>query len=242
MRRFVGTLIMGVVFCMIVAPVWQASTSDAQGPSSKRTRKKRAGKKSKGKKPPPLPNDRRLLSLHLEFVKKAEKLATEYERKKELGKAKAVYGEILKLVPQYTAAKTKLALIRQREANAKVKQTRVLANKSWQDSGVSVIEGAPVTIRAAGTWTFNLKVELGPDGIKIPKELRKYNLGCLIGAIDRGDGKPQPFVIGRETSFVAKTNGRLYLRMYDVLPEDNSGNLKVEIRGTFKEGRIKKRK
>jgi hypothetical protein len=36
-------------------------------------------KKDKSPEPPPLPNDKRLLALHLEFVKKAEKLAAEYE-------------------------------------------------------------------------------------------------------------------------------------------------------------------
>lgn len=240
MKKFVVTLVLAVFMVAVVAPFWQSKTSEAQSPASKRT-KRRGKKKSKGKKPPPLPNDRRLLSLHLEFVKKAEKLALEYERKKELDKAKAVYGEILKLVPQYASAKQRLDLIRQKEANAKVKQVRVLANKDWQDSGVDILVGKPVTIRAAGTWTFNLKVELGPEGIKIPKELRKYNLGCLVGAINSGSGKPEPFVVGRETSFVAKKSGRLYFRMYDVRPDDNSGNLKIEVRGTFKEGRIRKR-
>src|SRR5690349_20648079 len=65
-------------------------------------------KKEEKPKVKPLPDDKKLLQLHLDFVKKAEKLANEYEGTKDWGKARAVYEEILKLVPQYPNANAKL--------------------------------------------------------------------------------------------------------------------------------------
>src|SRR5262245_49187131 len=72
----------------------------------------RPGGKNKGKdkdadeaaKVRPLPSDERLLALHRDFVKRAETLAKEYEGDKDWGKARTVYEEILKLVPQYAPA------------------------------------------------------------------------------------------------------------------------------------------
>ena len=49
---------------------------------------------------PQLPSDPQLLSLHKEFVAKAEKLAMEYERKKDLDKAREVYESLVRLVPK----------------------------------------------------------------------------------------------------------------------------------------------
>ena len=149
-------------------------------------------------------------------------------------KARVVYQEILKLTPNYKNAQTKLAAIRQREANAEVASMRVQANKGWQKTGVKAIRGRPIQIRAEGRWTYQLKVPLGPDGIKIPKELQEFNLGSLVGVIDTGNSEElEPFVVGAETSFTAQRTGQLYLRMYDVDPSDNEGALEVQIRGTF---------
>ena len=63
----------------------------------------------------PLPSDERLLALHRDFVKKAETLAKEYESDKDWGKARTVYEEILKLVPQYGPANSKLSEMLSRE-------------------------------------------------------------------------------------------------------------------------------
>src|ERR1051325_2035830 len=76
------------------------------------------GKKDDKPKVKPLPDDERLLQLHKDFEKKAEKLANEYENTKNWGKARAVYEEILKLVPQYPTASAKLTEMIQREAGA----------------------------------------------------------------------------------------------------------------------------
>lgn len=186
----------------------------------------------------PLPADPRLMSLHSDFVKKAVKLATEYEGDKDWGKARAVYEEILKLVPQYPAANTKLAEMIQREAGAQKTLVTVKADTAWQDSGIELIEGKPITIQVSGTWVFHLEVETSADGLTIPKELRDFPLGCLVGMIPSDDPKlAKPFVLGSGKQFISDRSGKLFLRMYDTDPRDNRGSLKVEIHGTFKGGK-----
>ncbi len=76
----------------------------------------------------PLPDDKRLLALHLDFVKQAEKLGKEYEAGKQWGKARTVYEEILKLVPQYPPAQAKLAEMLQHERGAQSVTVDVQAN------------------------------------------------------------------------------------------------------------------
>jgi hypothetical protein len=182
----------------------------------------------------PLPPDPRLLALHREFVQKAEKLAQEYEQKRDFDKAKACYEEILHLVPDYPAAKSALATLIEREFTAEKKVVDVHANRDWQDTGVVVVQGKPVRIKASGTWTLNMSYRLTPAGISIPEELRDFNLGSLIGVIAGGDPKAiKPFLIGEGTEFVAERTGRLLLRMYDNDVNDNVGKITVEISGSF---------
>lgn len=191
-------------------------------------------KKAKEEPPRPLPDDQRLLALHLDFVKKAEKLGNEYEGDKDWGKARQVYEEILKLVPQYAPAKSKLAEMLNKEASAQTHVVTINANEGWQDCGLTLIYGRPVTITVSGTWTFHLQAETNADGLAIPEELRDFNPGCLIGRIEGGDPKEvKPFVVGAGKQFQTPRSGRLSLRMYDTNPADNDGSLKVEIRGSF---------
>jgi len=110
----------------------------------------------------------------------------------------------------------------------------VKANLGWQDSGIKVVEGKPLAIRATGTWTYTFEADLNAEGMKIPDELKDFNLGCLIGAVDTGNPEDfKPFVIGAESSFVAEKSGKLYVRMYDIEPKDNDGFLKLEFMGSF---------
>ncbi|HTN77338.1 MAG TPA: hypothetical protein VL096_18895 [Pirellulaceae bacterium] len=205
-------------------------------PSRRLAEKKNDAKAEKEKppEPPPLPNDERLLKFHMEFVKSVGKLAMEYEKAQDWDKAKAAYGEIVKLVPQYAPAKARLEEILAREASAQKYSFEVFANKAWQDTGLRVHAGKPIAMRASGQWTFKLEVKIGADGIVIPKELREYNIGCLLGVIDSGDGSdPEPFIIGAEERFIAKKSGKLLLRMWDIDPSDNDGSLTVDFLGTF---------
>lgn len=225
MSRFLAGLFFTLALLLITAPL---RAQDVGG----------KGKKEEKPKVKALPDDKRLLSLHLDFVKKAEKLATEYEGTKDWGKARAVYEEILKLVPQYPSANAKLSEMIQREAGAQKVLVNVKADGDWQDSGIELIEGKPITIQVSGTWVFHLEIETTADGLTIPEELRDFPLGCLVGRIPSDDPKlAKPFVLGSGRQFISERSGKLFLRMYDTDPRDNRGVLKVEIHGTFKGGK-----
>jgi hypothetical protein len=74
--------------------------------------------------------------------------------------------------------------------------------------------------------------------VKIPKELREFNLGSLVGTISNGqENEIEQFLVGNSVTLVPKKSGRLLLRMYDVLPTDNAGEMTVEVRGSFTRAR-----
>jgi hypothetical protein len=188
--------------------------------------------------PPPRPTDPKLIELHKEFLGKAEKLAEDYEKKKQHEKAREVYEAILRLVPSYPRAEEALNKIRETEATTDKKQVTVLAAKGWQDSGIVLQEGKPVIIEAKGAWTFKMSHQLGPDGIEIPQELRDFKLGALIGVIVTGTDPKEfkPFHVGERKEFTAERSGRLMLRMYDADPSDNTGQISVQVQSTFAKG------
>ncbi|MCE9603575.1 MAG: hypothetical protein K8U03_01590 [Planctomycetia bacterium] len=182
-----------------------------------------------------LPDDPKLLELHKNFVLAAEKLAGDYERTNQHDKARSCYSEILRLVPTYTPAAEKLAKIKEKELTAEKKLVDVYANKGWQDSGIQVIAGRPISLRSNGQWTLKMTYNLQADGLEIPKELRDFPLGALIGLIgDSVDDKDaKPFFIGADKTFDATKSGKLYLRIYDSDPEDNLGRIGVIVEGSF---------
>ena len=178
--------------------------------------------------------DPKFKTIYTEFVSRAEKLAEEYEKTKQFDKAKASWEEIARLVPDYEKAKHMVETYNQRETVADHKTVEIQANKDWQDTGVTVLPGKPIHITAKGTWTFTLSRELTPDGIEIPKELRDYPLGSLVGIIQTADPKDmKPFVVGSEKSLVGDKGGKLLLKMYHTNPVENKGKLSVDIQGTF---------
>jgi hypothetical protein len=223
----------------IVASVLLVLTSDGQERPKGKGKDKDSGE-SEAPKVRPLPDDERLLALHRDFVKKAESLAKEYEGDKDWGKARTVYEEILKLVPQYGPASAKLTEMLSREATAKTAAISVKANEGWQDTGIDLVANKPVLMIANGTWTFHLEVETNSAGLTIPKELRDFPLGCLLGFVSYPGLDPKeakPFVVGSGEPILVEKSGRLFLRMYDTDPRDNTGALKVEVRGTFEQKR-----
>jgi hypothetical protein len=197
------------------------------------------GNQAGGNRRPPqveLPDDPKLLELHKNFVLAAEKLAGDYERGGQNDKARNCYSEILRLVPTYTPAEEKLAKIKEKEATAEKKLFDVYANKGWQDTGIQVIQGRPISFHSTGQWTFKMTYNLQADGLEIPKELRDFPLGSLIGLIAESttDKDVKPFLVGADKSFEAPKSGRLFLRIYDSDPEDNTGRIGVVVEGTFK--------
>lgn len=134
---------------------------------------------------PVLPNDPQLLGLHREFILKAEKLAAEYEGKKQYDRAREVYESLIRLVPKYDKAEEGLKRILSTQATKDRKLTEVKATLQWQDSGATIQQGMPVVFDVRGTW--KVVFETGPEGLKIPDELKPKNnrvqLGSLIGVI-----------------------------------------------------------
>lgn len=187
---------------------------------------------------PELPSDPQLLSLQKEFVAKAEKLAMEYERKKELGKAREVYESLVRLIPKYGTAEQGLNRILANQRVQHRRLTDIEANQQWQDTGVTLQEGMPVHIEVKGSW--KVVYETGPAGIEIPEKLRpkdgRIKLGTLIGVVANSPAElteERPFVVSPSMDFTAKKTGRLYMRMFDVDPTDNEGKMYVLIQSTF---------
>ncbi|MCC9598957.1 DUF4670 domain-containing protein [Stieleria sp. JC731] len=185
-----------------------------------------------------LPSDPQLLSLHRDFIVKAEKLAVEYERKKQFDKAREVLEAMVRLVPKHAEAEAGLQRIRQMQTMADRKVIDVDANSGWQDTGVTLQEGMPVHIEVRGTWKVVLETD--HQGIDIPEKLRprdsRIKLGTLIGVVatspsDLETAKAFPIQPGKD--FVNKQTGRLYLRMFDIDPADNEGKIFVGIQSTF---------
>lgn len=225
-------LLLGALLLAGLAPVHELV---AQPPGILRQRQKqREQRREKKDETPRLPNDPRLLQLHKDFVTKAERLAREYEKKKQYDKARAVCEEILKLVPRYPVAMEMLTKIEAIEATAERVTFDIHADQGWQDTGVVVQAGKPLAIVAKGSWTFNMSHELTAEGMEIPKVLRDFKLGSLIGIIGSGTAKDvKPFYVGSAMQIKPEKSGRLFLRMHDSDPKDNSGRLNIEIRGTF---------
>lgn len=209
-----------------------------QQPRQPRNNGGQGGNQAGGNRKPQveLPDDPKLLEIHKNFVLAAEKLAGDYERGGQIDKARNCYTEILRLVPTYTPAEDKLAKIKEKEATADKKLIDVYANKGWQDTGIQVLAGRPISFHSTGQWTFKMTYNLQADGLEIPKELRDFPLGAMIGLIaDSTDDKDaKPFLVGTNKSFDAPKSGRLFLRIYDSDPEDNTGRIGVVVEGTFK--------
>ena len=199
----------------------------------RKTREKKEERKPKSKSI----KDPQLIALHREFLVKLEKAALEYEENEQLAKAVEAYNAILRIVPDHPGANKGLQRIFNQVATADREVVSVQADKAWQNTGVILQKGTPARIVAKGTWGFTLEMELTPEGITIPKELKNYKMGALIGIIlAPGDKKIEAddsFHVGNAKEFIVPKSGVLYLRMYDIDPRDNQGELDVMIQSTF---------
>lgn len=236
-----------VIGCLIAALLLSMSAAAvAQPPAVRKTirqqqemqKRMQQQMKEAAEKQPVLPNDPQLLSLHREFILKAEKLAVEYERKKQYDRAREVYESLVRLVPKYGKAEDGLANILKTQATQQRKLAEVSATREWQDSGATIQQGMPVVFDVKGRWKVVL--ETGPEGIRIPDEMKPRNnriqLGTLIGVIvtDPSEFKDaKPFIVTPGHELIADKTGRLYFRMFDVDPTDNEGKMYVMIQSTF---------
>ena len=230
---------------MLVAALVPGQT-DAQNPALRRMqqqqkqlqRQMQQAVKDAAAAAPDLPSDPELLSLHKEFIVKAEKLAKEYERKKNYDAAREVFEAINRLVPKYPEAEEGVKRMLQLQAMRNRKITEVKATESWQDSGAVLQKGMPVHIEVKGTWKVVL--ETGPEGFDIPDKLwprdSRVKIGSLIGVIVSSTSEldsARPFLVQSGTDFVADKSGKLYLRMFDTEPADNEGRMLVMVQSTF---------
>ncbi|SMP47428.1 hypothetical protein SAMN06265222_102296 [Neorhodopirellula lusitana] len=185
-----------------------------------------------------MPTDPQLQSLHRDFISQTEKLAKEYERKRQFDKAREAYQSIVRLVPDYPAGSQGLARVLTYQSAHDKKVFKVQADKGWQDSGAKLTQGMPVKIDVKGKW--KVTIASGPQGVELPKELRprdnQIRWGTLVATIvenqsELDDAKMIRLESGKE--FVAGSSGRLYLRMFDEDPDDNQGEMMVLIQSTF---------
>jgi hypothetical protein len=248
-RLFVG-IVLALLGCWAFGSLW-VDSSWAQRPRRGQTDPTQTGQNQADPNQDPnqktgeettepeakLPDDPKLLQVYEQFVLHAEKLAADYVKNDQLDKARAVYEEIVRLVPSYAKGKQGLEEIKQRQATFMRANVSIYANKGWQDTGVIVAEGKPFQIYATGKWNFRLSHEVSADGMEVPKELRDFNPGSLVGKIEDSDPKGgKPFFVGSSYSNTPNKTGRLLLCMYDADPTDNVGEMKVVITGSFAAG------
>jgi hypothetical protein len=242
-KRLFVALVLAVVGCVAIDSLWAQRTGrrsqqpdqadGTQNGNQDANQNSDEDKESEAK----LPDDPKLLQVYEQFVVNAEKLAADYVKNDQLDKARGVYEEIVRLVPSYEKGKKGLEDIKLRQATFMRANVSIYANKGWQDTGIVVAEGKPYQVYATGKWNFRLSHDLGADGMEVPKEMRDFNPGSLVGKIDDGDPKGgKPFFVGASYSDTPKKTGKLLLCMYDADPTDNVGEMKVVITGSFAAG------
>ncbi|MBN2430606.1 MAG: M48 family metalloprotease [Acidobacteria bacterium] len=116
-------------------------------------------------------------------------------------------------------------------------QSRALTvpgNTVWVDTGIDVVQGQAVEIRASGRvfWKKNSNETCSPAGAPgtnkgFWKPISSVNTGALIAKV--GDTYSY-FYIGEQRSFQAPATGRLFLGINDDNPFDNRGGYNVQIR------------
>ncbi len=101
---------------------------------------------------------------------------------------------------------------------------------------MTVVAGKPLTNPRQRRVGHENDVHALPDGIEIPKELRDFPLGSLVGAISESADLSGSQGVSRRQGKIdgAERLGPAYLRMYDSNPDDNTGRLGVIVEGTFK--------
>jgi len=125
----------------------------------------------------------------------------------------------------------------------------IMGNQAWGDTGVDVVAGEPLTIRATGQISVGRSAkgkwddptQVGPEGtflygdniLKKDFPLASAGSGpapcfCLIGRI----GDSQPFFIGGSRSWKPTESGRLFLGINDFDVSDNKGEFVAHIEKT----------
>ena len=106
----------------------------------------------------------------------------------------------------------------------------VAARAGWQATRMRAVEGTSYDYSAEGTWGIGKGTEdLSADGSSTGE-------GRLIGALMNGFQLSPPFELGNAGTWVAPSEGQLFVRCRDAWTEleDNSGSVKLTIKRTPK--------
>ncbi len=109
----------------------------------------------------------------------------------------------------------------------------VRADQPWQDTGVDVVAGTPVTLRARGSWRKG-PAACSPHGFpgaaRDRAVLADAPLLCLLARVGP-DGVP--FAVGDEKRLVPAQSGRLFVQANDQDLHPNRGSLEMEVEGVL---------
>jgi len=111
---------------------------------------------------------------------------------------------------------------------------RVLANRPWTSTGITVQKGQVIQFSATGQVQLSQDVnDVAPIAGKAGRQVSATGSlpetlgGALLGRIGNG----RPFGIGDQTSITAPETGLLYLGVNDDMFTDNSGEFVVTVTG-----------
>ena len=115
------------------------------------------------------------------------------------------------------------------------KQIDVPAESEWTDTGIDLLAGDKLRIRAEGTINYTSKKTCGPDGgdrewgdLIRALPVNDVGRGALIGLIGQA-GTATPFLIGAKAEFEVDKSGRLFLGVNDDDYRNNRGSFRVTV-------------
>ena len=106
-------------------------------------------------------------------------------------------------------------------------KTTIQAAGGWQSTKVELVAGTSYDFVAEGDWSLDSSPPTDADG-------SESGVGRLLGTIYKDFALSKPFDLGSKGSFVAPSEGHLYVRCNDEWTDlgNNNGALKLEIRKT----------
>jgi formylglycine-generating enzyme required for sulfatase activity/serine/threonine protein kinase len=108
---------------------------------------------------------------------------------------------------------------------------RALAERTWQDTGVDVVEGEAVVLTPKGAWRKGQQTcsAAGLEQVRSDRAvLAEAPLLCLLVRI--GD-EPTPAPVRKREVFKPARSGRLFVQANDLDLEDNSGAVELTVAG-----------
>ncbi len=111
----------------------------------------------------------------------------------------------------------------------------ISATNDWQSSR-TIIKGARVEVLAlSGQWSPRVDslgnhIWTDANGTGSPIYFSEIGLKAPLGSLIAKMGDGSPFVVGKNTEFVADTTEQLFFRIHDINLDDNSGYIKIRVR------------